>query len=104
MSDTPRTDGIRHNIAELGTFCRQLERELNAAKATIRQQQLLDEEILRLRERVKRLLGAIEFADEFIAMLQVGEEDMEQRDWIRAVADARTAYVCAKQSAKEAKP
>ena len=55
MSDTPRTDGVIHNIAELGVFARQLERELNATQAAIRQQQLLDEEILRLRERVKRL-------------------------------------------------
>ena len=55
MSDTPRTDGVIHNIAELGVFARQLERELNAAQSAIRQQQLLDEEILRLRERVKRL-------------------------------------------------
>lgn len=35
MSDTPRTDGVRHNIAELGVFARQLERELKAAKASI---------------------------------------------------------------------
>jgi hypothetical protein len=33
----------------------QLERELNAANAIIRQQQLLDEENLRLQERIKRL-------------------------------------------------
>ena len=30
MSETPRTDAVRHNAAELGVFCRQLERE-NAA-------------------------------------------------------------------------
>lgn len=35
MSDTPRTDGVIHNIAELGVFARQLERELNAANARI---------------------------------------------------------------------
>lgn len=35
MSDTPRTDLIRHNIAELGVFSRQLERDLNAANAQI---------------------------------------------------------------------
>jgi hypothetical protein len=32
-----------------------LERELNAANAIIRQQQLLDEENLRLQDRIKRL-------------------------------------------------
>jgi hypothetical protein len=36
-------------------LCRRLERELNAANSIIRQQQLLDEENLRLQERIKRL-------------------------------------------------
>jgi ribosome-binding protein aMBF1 (putative translation factor) len=35
-------------------LCRRLERELNAANAIIRQQQLLDEENLRLKERIKQ--------------------------------------------------
>lgn len=34
MSDTPRTDDVRHNVAELGMFARQLERELNDANQT----------------------------------------------------------------------
>jgi hypothetical protein len=55
MSDTPISDSTAHNVAELGMLCRRLERELNAAKAIIRQQQLLDEENLRLQERIKRL-------------------------------------------------
>jgi len=36
-------------------YARELERELNAANSIIRQQQLLDEENLRLQERIKRL-------------------------------------------------
>jgi len=36
-------------------LCRRLERELHAANSIIRQQQLLDEENLRLQERIKRL-------------------------------------------------
>jgi hypothetical protein len=36
-------------------FACQLERELNAANAIIRQQQLLDEENFRLQERINRL-------------------------------------------------
>jgi Na+/phosphate symporter len=40
-------------------LCRRLERELNAANAIIRQQQLLDEENLRLQERIKRLEEAL---------------------------------------------
>jgi hypothetical protein len=55
MSDTPISDSTPHNVAELGMLCRRLERELNAANAIIRQQQLLDEENLRLNERIKRL-------------------------------------------------
>jgi len=55
MSDTPISDSTPHNVAELGMLCRRLERELNAANSIIRQQQLLDEENLRLQERIKRL-------------------------------------------------
>jgi hypothetical protein len=55
MSDTPISDSTPHNVAELGLLCRRLERELNAANSTIRQQQLLDEENLRLQGRIKRL-------------------------------------------------
>ena len=55
MSETPISDSTAHNVAELGMLCRRLERELNAANAIIRQQQLLEEENLRLQERIKQL-------------------------------------------------
>ena len=55
MSDTPISDSTPHNVADLGMLCRRLEREFNAANSIIRQQQLLDEENLRLQERIKRL-------------------------------------------------
>jgi hypothetical protein len=55
MSDTPISDSTPHNVADLGMLCRRLERELNAANAIIRQQQLLDEANLRLQDRIKRL-------------------------------------------------
>jgi hypothetical protein len=55
MSDTPISDSTQHNVAELGMLCRRLERELNAANSIIRQQQLLDEENLRLKDRIKRM-------------------------------------------------
>jgi hypothetical protein len=66
VSDTPRTDELEYDgigISNFGhqdlyyayKFARQLERELNAANSIIRQQQLLDEENLRLKERIKRL-------------------------------------------------
>ena len=55
MSDTPISDSTPHNVADLGMLCRRFERELNAANTIIRQQQLLDEENLQLKERIKRL-------------------------------------------------
>jgi len=73
MSDTPRTDA--HNwkdgdyddpLHAFYDFARQLERELNAANAIIRQQQLLDEENLRLQERIKRLEEAGDAMEKYI--------------------------------------
>ena len=60
IQDTPRMetalldapDAGFANIWQVGC---DIERELNAANAIIRQQQLLDEENLRLQERIKRL-------------------------------------------------
>ena len=71
IGDTPRTDenrqcffcsisGLRdpsHDYVEI-ECSRQLERELNVANSIIRQQQLLDEENLRLQDRIKRLEDA----------------------------------------------
>ena len=61
MSDTPRTDAeafwphdSQYKVCD-AVFARQLEGELNAANQIIRQQQLLDEENLRLQDRIKRL-------------------------------------------------
>jgi len=58
MSDTPISDSTPHNVADLGMLCRRLERQLNEANTIIRQQQLLDEENLRLKDRIKRLEDA----------------------------------------------
>ena len=66
MSDTPRTDArliegimLDGRVEQLdrvyATFARTLERELNESNQIIRQQQLLEEENLRLQERIKRL-------------------------------------------------
>jgi hypothetical protein len=41
-------------------LCRSLKRDLTAANTIIRQQQLLDEENLRLQDRIKRLEREIE--------------------------------------------
>jgi chromosome segregation ATPase len=59
VSDTPRTDTELEfdptSVDEVLDWSRQLERELHASNAIIRQQQLLDEENLRLQNRIKRL-------------------------------------------------
>ena len=95
MSDTPRTDEQEHfidgdrGIVDSG-LARELERELNAANSIIRQQQLLDEENLALRQRIKRLENAINrAANRFFAdgpdgqtaaeMLKILEEVMEAK-------------------------
>jgi hypothetical protein len=61
ISDTPRTDAeaffphdSKYRVCD-AEFARQLERELNESNQIIRQQQLLNEENLRLQERIKRL-------------------------------------------------
>ena len=66
MSDTPRTDAeafwphdAQYQVCD-AVFARQLEGELNAANAISRQQQLLDEENLRLQDRIKRLEETLE--------------------------------------------
>ena len=61
MSDTPRMDSALRKAQEdytesdLLTEGLKLERELNEANIIIRQQQLLDEENLRLQQRINRL-------------------------------------------------
>lgn len=81
MSDTPISDSTPHNVAELGMLCRRLERERNAANSIIRQQQLLDEENLGLRQRIKRL----EEAGDRVARWCDDEEAVE--DWTAAKQD-----------------
>jgi hypothetical protein len=66
MSDTPRTDAAyfrpHATMYDLAGEMKRMERELNAANSIIRQQQLLDEENLSLRQRIKRLESAIDRA------------------------------------------
>lgn len=81
MSDTPRTDDVRHNVAELGMFARQLERELNEANHRIRT--LIEERDSariqaghkwRLREEFEALLGTsdVEIGVERVKEAQLG--------------------------------
>jgi hypothetical protein len=82
MSDTPISDSTPHNVAELGMLCRRLERELDAANSIIRQQQLLDEENLRLKERIKRLEAAGDeaiYPFEYAARVRIWTEAKEDK-------------------------
>ena len=102
VSDTPRTDaawkpdgGDGYPTVDVD-LARQLERELNAANSIIRQQQLLDEENLRLQERIKRLEEA-------------GDELRECASRIGTVASGEGSVIRRTQEAiqswdKEAKP
>ena len=59
MTDTPRTYAAMHDEHDpyiaVASECAKLERELNGSNKIIRQQQLLDEENLMLKDRIKRL-------------------------------------------------
>ena len=82
MSDTPISDSTPHNVADLGMLCRRLERELNAANAIIRQQQLLDEANLRLQDRIKRLEEAGDeaiYPFEYAARVRIWTEAKEDK-------------------------
>ena len=88
MSETPRTDAA-YSIYDLRKVAQDIERELNAANAIIRQQQLLDEENLRLKERIERLEEA--------------GDAMEA--WLRDERLNAVQYTVSKwRKAKEAKP
>jgi hypothetical protein len=78
-SDTPRTDKLVEDwdyspIPKiLEAHARTLERELNAAQKIIRQQQLMDEDMLALKERINRLQDA---GDAMASLLDgIGEAD-----------------------------
>ena len=99
MSDTPISDSTPHNVADLGMLCRRLERELNAANSIIRQQQLLDEENLRLQDRIKRLEEALkETVSWIVDLANSGDAGFLDADIMPEVIQARAAL-----QAKEAK-
>jgi cell division septum initiation protein DivIVA len=97
MSGTPISDSTPHNVAELGMLCRRIERQLNAANSIIRQQQLLDEENLRLQERIKRLEEAGDRLSDCAD--QIGWTSCESPQWIKKAENAVKEW----RKAKEAK-
>ena len=102
MSDTPRTDAVWELFAtdtmlepdvEFSTLARQLERELNESNKIIRQQQLLDEENLMLKERIKRLedAGDVLFENSYPSMWDLpaaaDQKLTDQSNWLKAKED-----------------
>ena len=89
MSDTPRMKAAQMAAMEHGTGnvyrvgC-DIERELNAANQIIRQQQLLDEENLRLQERIKRLVQA---GDCLLSHRNSTDYHEKVREWDKAKKD-----------------
>ena len=82
ISDTPRMQSalLDHpdaGFAKIWQVGCDIERELNAANQIIRQQQLLDEENLRLQDRIKRL-------EEAGNMLEHNNGAMAQQAWLKA--------------------
>lgn len=95
MSGTPRTDAVLASYfnpgpSRLCDLARELERELNSANAAIRQQ-LLEEENLRLKDRIKLLEEA---GDQVEMLLRQG----------RYETDVSRRACFAWNTAKEAKP
>ena len=87
MSDTPRTDAAC-NIYDLQIVAEDIERELNAANAIIRQQQLLHEENLQLQDRIKRLEEA---GDAMALHAQLGGIPLDHVGCVNAWREAKEA-------------
>ena len=81
VSDTPRMDASAYDDGAIWETGCDIERELNAANSTIRQQQLLDEENLRLQDRIKRLEEAGGLALGYAAK---GDFDSADEVWRKA--------------------
>ena len=107
VSDTPRTEA--HNwhdgdyddpLHAFYDFACQLERELNSANQIIRQQQLLDEENQRLKDKIKQLYEGAEEQRQRIKRLE------EAGDAILNANNDDEEYEAIKQwyKAKESKP
>lgn len=90
MSDTPISDSTPHNVADLGMLCRRLERELNASNQIIRQQQLLDEENLRLQQRIQLLE---ELGNQLrVCANQIGYTSSHEIKWLKRAGLAVKAW------------
>lgn len=71
MSDTPRTDEIRHNVADLAMFARKLERELNEATKLAE-------------NRLTAIKSGIKVTGRYKRELAEALKDTERLDWVEA--------------------
>lgn len=90
MVDTPRTDAAYAastgaGIYELFKESQDIERELNAANQIIRQQQLLEEENLRLKDKIAQLYAWAEEQKQRIKRLD--EENLRMLDYIKQLEE-----------------
>jgi hypothetical protein len=90
VSDTLRTDKVLYSVDVCDgedvvniEFARTIERELNSANTIIRQQQLLEEENLRLQDRIKRLEETGDYLDECILSVY-GNNHPAKQAWRKA--------------------
>jgi hypothetical protein len=91
---------INHMTGDVWRVGCDLERELNAANAIIKQQQLLNEENLRLQDRIKRLEEALNGTVNWIVKLaDSGDAGFWDAEEVSEIISARAAF-----KAKEAKP
>jgi hypothetical protein len=97
MSNTPISDSTPHNVADLGMLCRRLERELTASNEIIRQQQLLEEENLRLQDRIKRL-------EEALTKIELAMKQPASNHRLMQIAGPARQVINIINKAKEAKP
>jgi hypothetical protein len=107
VSDTPRMKAaqmaaMEHMTGDVYRVGCDLEIEVNAANAIIRQQQLLDEENLRLQDRIKRLEEAFEASEELIRTFGCGCPYGDEVYRCSRCVAAMNKYDAAKK-AKEAK-
>ena len=100
VTDTPRTYAAMHDEHDpyiaVASECAKLERELNGSNKIIRQQQLLDEENLMLKERIKRLeeVGDVLFENSYPSMWDLpaaaDQKLTDQLNWLKAKEHLQT--------------
>jgi hypothetical protein len=107
VSDTPRVDAatkaaIEHGTGDVWFVAMKLERELNAANQIIRQQQLLEEDNLRLTAKVAQLYqGAEEQKQRLQRLEEAGDKLAEHHLLVVTTYDKAKDHVAMWTNAKD---